>query len=132
MVARMLGPAVRICLLLAVVSCRGAAVADDASAEVLTLRVARPTDHLDQVSAMYVAGLGFEVLGSFEDHEGFDGVMLGHPKEPYHLEFTAHRGHPVGRAPTQDHLLVFYVPEEASWLRACERMVQAGFREVPS
>lgn len=81
---------------------------------------------------MYARGLGFEVLGSFEDHEGFDGVMLGHPRQSYHLEFTTHRGHAVGRAPSQDHLLVFYVPDADAWERACERMVAAGFRAVPS
>ena len=96
------------------------------------LRVARPTDHLDELAAMYASGLGFVELGRFADHDGFDGVMLGHPGQRYHLEFTAHRGHPVGRAPTKDHLLVFYHPDEAEWMRACERVVAAGFAEVPS
>jgi hypothetical protein len=26
--------------------------------------------------------------GRFEDHAGFDGVMLGEPGAPYHFEFT--------------------------------------------
>jgi hypothetical protein len=26
----------------------------------------------------YTEGVGLTVLGSFEDHEGFDGVMLGY------------------------------------------------------
>ena len=43
----------------------------------LVMRVARPTDQLDSVVRMYLNGLGFEMLGSFENHEGFDGVMLG-------------------------------------------------------
>ena len=100
--------------------------------EMRTLRVARPTDHLAGIAEMYRRGLGFEVLGAFEDHDGFDGVMLGHPDQPYHLEFTAHRGHPVGRAPTQDNLLVFYVPDAKEWDEACARMRSAGFRDVPS
>lgn len=41
-----------------------------------TLRVARPTDHLEQVVRFYTEGLGLTVVGSFEDHEGFDGVIL--------------------------------------------------------
>ena len=97
-----------------------------------TLRVARPTDRLSAVAEQYVEGLGLEVLGHFEDHDGFDGVILGHPKCPYHLEFTAQHGHQVGQAPTKDHLLVFYLPEQASWNRACERMLKAGFAEVAS
>ena len=56
------------------------------------LRVARPTDNLAQISQMYKRGLGYAVLAQFEDHQGFDGVVLGHPQHPYHLEFTHHRG----------------------------------------
>src|SRR4030095_2031009 len=50
------------------------------------LRVARPTDRLDEVERFYSVGLGLSVLDSFQDHEGFDGAMLGHPGAPYHLE----------------------------------------------
>jgi len=41
------------------------------------LRVARASDHLEDVVKFYRDGLGFEVLGEFKNHEGFDGVMLG-------------------------------------------------------
>jgi hypothetical protein len=41
------------------------------------LRVARPTDRLETIVKMYQDGLGLEILGSFEGHSGFDGVMLG-------------------------------------------------------
>jgi catechol 2,3-dioxygenase-like lactoylglutathione lyase family enzyme len=43
------------------------------------IRIARPTDDIDKLLPFYCDGLGFEVLGRFADHEGFDGVMLGHP-----------------------------------------------------
>ena len=33
-------------------------------------------------------GLGFEVLAQFEEYDGFDGIVLGHKKHSYHLEFT--------------------------------------------
>jgi len=96
------------------------------------LRVARPTDNLAVIANMYVEGLGFTVLVQFQDHEGFDGVILGHPKQPYHFEFTAQRGHAVGKAPTQDHLLVFYIPDQDDWQSSCEQMLAAGFRSVSS
>ncbi len=96
------------------------------------MRVARPTDDLEAAVEMYSAGLDFEVLGTFEDHEGFDGVMLGCPGAEYHLEFTRQRGHIAGRAPTQDHLLVFYVPDRDQWTRACARMEPSGFKAVPA
>ena len=96
------------------------------------LRVARPTDNMDAVIKFYRDGLGFEVLGSFADHEGFDGVMLGRRNSPYHFEFTCKKGHAAGRAPTQDNLLVFYLPDKAQWDAAVARVVQAGYSPVPS
>jgi hypothetical protein len=72
------------------------------------------------------------VLGSFENHEGFDGVMVGLPGASYHLEFTRKRGHDAGRAPTQDNLLVFYLSDEQEWRRAIDRMSAAGYQPVES
>jgi hypothetical protein len=55
-----------------------------------TMRVA-PTDNLVSTAEMYAKGLGFTVLARFQDHEGFDGVILGHANHSYHIEFTAQR-----------------------------------------
>ena len=96
------------------------------------LRVARPSDDLDALLRFYEQGLGLSVLYRFEDHDGFDGLMLGRPGAPYHLEFTAKRGHQAGRAPTQDNLLVFYLPDVAEWTQAVQRMRNAGFDPVPA
>jgi len=96
------------------------------------MRVARPTDNLVQIKAMYMAGLDLPLLGEFAGHDGFDGVIIGHPGGPHHLEFTAKAGHPVGMAPTEDHLLVFYLPDTKEWEYRCTRMLAAGFAEVAS
>ena len=96
------------------------------------LRIARPTDNLKELALMYVEGLGFEVLSEFFGHDKFDGVILGHPLHSYHLEFTHHRGTKVGKAPTMDNLLVFYLPDRLLWERCCSQMIQAGFIEVAS
>jgi catechol 2,3-dioxygenase-like lactoylglutathione lyase family enzyme len=96
------------------------------------MRVARPTDNLPDVIKFYQDGLGFEVIGSFEDHDGFDGVMLGHQGLQYHLEFTYKRGHQAGRAPTEDNLLVFYLPDADEWTQAVERMIACGYEPVKS
>jgi catechol 2,3-dioxygenase-like lactoylglutathione lyase family enzyme len=94
------------------------------------LRIARPTDDLNAVVRFYRDGLGFTVLFEFRDHDGFDGVMLGHPGAAYHLEFTRKKGHPAGKAPTEDNLLVFYLPDEAEWRRATERLAEQGYQPV--
>jgi catechol 2,3-dioxygenase-like lactoylglutathione lyase family enzyme len=94
------------------------------------LRVARPTDDLAAVVAFYRDGLGLDVLYEFRDHDGFDGVMLGHKGTAYHLEFTGSARHRAGRAPTSDNLLVFYLPNEAEWRAAVARLERVGHQPV--
>ncbi len=96
------------------------------------LRVARPTDNLEALLPFYQQGLGFEVIGSFKDHDGFDGVMLGHPGWQYHLEFTRKRGHISGRAPTKENLLIFYIPDPQAWKGAVQRMRDCGYLPLPA
>ena len=96
------------------------------------LRVARPTDHWDEIVRFYRDGLGFAVLKQFQDHDGFDGIMLGHPGATYHLEFTRKAGHVAGRAPNEDSLLVFYMPDRAEWQSAVDQMESNGFPRVKS
>lgn len=95
-----------------------------------TLRVARPTDDIDALLPFYCTGLGLPVLSRFQDHNGFDGVMLGKAGSPYHFEFTRSHSHPAGRAPSPDHLLIFYLPSPGEWRDAVARMKKAGFEPV--
>lgn len=79
---------------------------------------------------MYRKGLALVEIGRFEDHQGFDGVMLGKPGLNYHFEFTYCRSHPVSPSPTPEDLIVFYLPEPTDWHKACASMLDAGFVEV--
>ena len=96
------------------------------------LRIARPTDHLAEVVRFYTTGVGLARLDEFRDHDGFDGVMLGVPGASWHLEFTRKSDRAAGRAPTDDNLLVFYLPDPAEWQAAVDRMIGAGYEPVPS
>jgi catechol 2,3-dioxygenase-like lactoylglutathione lyase family enzyme len=96
------------------------------------LRVARATADLEAVVAFYRDGLGFDVLARFDDHDGFDGVMLGRDGVPWHLEFTRRRGHPVPRVDDGEDLLVFYLPDGDAWRAAVRRLEARGHRPVPS
>lgn len=98
----------------------------------MELRIARPVTNLPRAQSMYCQGLGLRVLGGFEDHDGFDGAMLGSPGSGYHLEFTCCRTHPVAPAPTAEDLVVFYIPGAPEWEAACANMLAAGFRPVAS
>jgi len=100
------------------------------SADTPHLRVARPVTDLQRSVTQYQQGLGLARIGGFVDHEGFDGVMLGHPAGGYHFEFTHCRHHPVAPSPTPEDLIVFYVPDEAAWAARCAALLTAGFREI--
>lgn len=96
------------------------------------LRIARPTDDIQALLPFYTTGLGLRVLYEFKNHDGFDGIMLGQPDSPYHFEFTSCASHDAGRAPTQDHLIVFYLPDRQVWEAAVRQMADAGFENVKS
>ncbi len=96
------------------------------------LRVGRPTNDLEQITKMYVDGLGFEIIGGFDNHGDFSGRMVGHPEHHYHLEFTTHRTEKAGRAPSLENLLVFYVPRKEDYDLAIQRISNSGFKKVIS
>ena len=52
-------------------------------------RVARHTNNLEDLKNFYINVLNFELLGSFENHDNYNGVFLGFPKVNWHLEFTS-------------------------------------------
>jgi hypothetical protein len=98
----------------------------------IKLRVARPVSDLSRAERMYCATLNLAVLARFQNHQGFDGVMLGSPGMQYHFEFT-HRGEdPVVPTPTSEDLLAFYIPDRGEWQSTCDRFVKNGFVRVPS
>jgi catechol 2,3-dioxygenase-like lactoylglutathione lyase family enzyme len=89
------------------------------------VRVARQTDRLADVAAFYCDVIGLPVIGGFEDHDGYDGVMLGLPGEAVHLEFTTRDVGSPGEPGAADDLLVLYV--DASTIdRVADRAAAAG------
>jgi hypothetical protein len=98
---------------------------------VVQVRVARPTDRLEAVVRFYRDGLGLQQIGSFSDHAGYSGVMLGLPGHDYHLEFTRHSEGSPCPAPTKDNLLVFYIPDRAAIGRVVARLGAMGYSPVP-
>lgn len=96
------------------------------------LRVARPVRDLDASAQQYRAGLGLEEIGRFADHEGFDGVMLGHPADPHHFELTICRRHPVNPSPSDEDLIVLYLPQPGGFAARCAALEAAGFARVKS
>lgn len=101
-----------------------------ALATVAQVRIARPTDQLEEVTAFYRDGLGLHELAHFEHHDGYEGVMLGLPGTTYHLEFTRRYAGSPGPAPTRDNLLVLYIPDAHQLRDVSDRLVRLGHRPV--
>lgn len=98
---------------------------------VVYVRVARPTDRLEEVVAFYRDGIGLSVIDSFEGHAGYSGVILGLPGVSYHLEFTHHEAGSACPAPSKDNLLVFYFSEREAMDRLIARLNTLGYPSVP-
>ena len=103
----------------------------DAGAAALQIRVARPTDRLDEVRRFYCDGLGLDELGSFDDHDGYSGVFIGLPGTDLHLEFTSHADGSPCPAPTTDNLLVFYVGSVEARDGLVAQLAGMGVHHVP-
>ena len=56
--------------------------------------------------------------------------MLGLPGHDYHLEFTQHDAGSPCPAPTDDNLLVFYIPDRAAIDMIAVRLAAMGYPEV--
>ncbi len=77
----------------------------------MTLRVARHTHHLPPIVRFYCELLGLEQLGTFQGHDGYDGVFIGKKGLDWHLEFTISEDGPT-HTPDEDDLLVFYLDSQ--------------------
>ncbi|MEV4128240.1 VOC family protein [Nocardia sp. NPDC049707] len=102
------------------------------SLPVAQVRIARPTDRLVEVVRFYVEGLGLRELYRFENHAGYDGVMLGFPGTGYHLEFTTHVDGSPGDAPSAENLLVLYFSTESQMYDVAQRLGEFGVEPVPA
>jgi catechol 2,3-dioxygenase-like lactoylglutathione lyase family enzyme len=96
------------------------------------MRVARISNDLTEIKRFYHDGLGFEIIASFIDHDGFDGIMLGHPGWQYHLEFTHKRGQQDIKPPAEENLLVFYLPNRPQWQASVDCLLSYGYRSTES
>ena len=94
------------------------------------VRIARPTNRMEQVLGFYRDGLGLTEIGSFRGHAGYDGVMLGLPGGDYHLEFTCREDGTAGDAPSADNLLVLYLDTPGAVEVVAARLRARGHQAV--
>lgn len=91
--------------------------------------MARHTASLDRMIHFYGSLLGLEVLGRFEDHNGYSGVFLGKDALGWHLEFTV-SSHLPQHLPDPDDLLVFYTGTEREYREICQNAESMKLQEL--
>ena len=94
------------------------------------IRIAKPTENWDAVLDFYKDGLGLRQYSSFEDHDGYDGVMLGLPDEGIHLEIIRPKEGLGARAPTRDNLIVLYFSNPDDIEKLSARLNSHGYEPV--
>ena len=90
----------------------------------MQVRFARHTSRLPDLIRFYRDGLGLRELGSFRDHDGYDGVFLALPGSGAHLEFTPGGEHEAP-SPHPETLLVLYLGS-ADAVRQASKRVEAA------
>lgn len=58
----------------------------------MKLRIARRTNDLERIETFYTNVLGFDLLGSFENHGNYNGIFIGRLDSDWHFEFTQSNG----------------------------------------
>ncbi len=95
----------------------------------MQVRVARPTRDLDRSLAFYRDAAGLEVIGSFDDHDGYSGAILRVPDTEVQLELVSHAA--VEPSPTSEDQLVLYLGSADAVADRAASIRTAGYDPEP-
>lgn len=73
----------------------------------MKLKNTRHTLNLNKTKEFYTKIIGLDVLGEFQNKEGYDGIFLGKKDQNWLLEFTVSKNFPYHDF-DEDDLLIFY------------------------
>ena len=79
----------------------------------MQVRVERPARNFEAVVSFYRDVVGLPVLASFEDHDGYSGVVFGLTDASRQLELVFHEGHQPGGDPLRSPPFFFALPQPA-------------------
>ncbi|MGW1588245.1 VOC family protein [Streptomyces sp. NPDC002386] len=100
--------------------------------DVGAVRFARPTAHYDDVVVFYRGVLGLPVLAQWRGHAGYDGIVLGLPGTPVHMELLQHGDPPRIPEPHPENQLVLYLRGPGAVAAAARRLTGHGHSPVPA
>ena len=81
----------------------------------MTFRFARHTNDLEAIKSFYITILDFKLLGSFENHNNYNGVFLGFQNADWHLEFTV-SNEKANHHFDEDDILVLYLGSQNKYM----------------
>lgn len=93
-------------------------------------RLSKPTDNWDAIVAFYRDGLGLRKVAAFEDHAGYDGMILGLPGLSVQIEIVRHKDGLPAPAPTRDNLIVLYFTDPDDIQKLSARLNAYGYAPV--
>ena len=73
------------------------------------MRVAHPTTDVERAITFWTQVVGLEKLSRFEDHEGYDGVILGNSGDQWEIEVTHHSSGLPLPSPSEEDIIVLYL-----------------------
>lgn len=94
------------------------------------IRIARPTRNLRVTRSFYEAAVGFSVLAEWEEHEGYDGVVLAIGGPHRQLELLQHES--VEPTPSTEDQIVLYLGSGEAVAVASKRIRDHGHTPVLS
>ena len=97
--------------------------------QIAAMRVARPTNDLSRIRTFYEVVVGLTVSWTFEDHDGFDGVIFGSPEARWQLEIVTTPQRVTPR-PTIEDALVLYLSDPSELVQVTTRLRADGTPEV--
>ena len=97
----------------------------------MKLRFARHTNNLEKIKSFYIDVIGLKLLGSFENHNNYDGIFLSKPNLGWHLEFTK-SDEIVKFNFNEEDYLVFYPENESEYSEILNRIVKNEIKFLKS
>lgn len=95
----------------------------------MVFRYARHSEDIARLTTFYTEILGLDIVGSFEGHNGTNGVMLGETGGHWHLEFTESADAPDHTFDEEDNL-VFYPESKTEFNEILKRILQGNIPRV--
>ena len=87
----------------------------------MKMRFARHAQNLKKMQHFYVTLLGLSVVGSFKNHNGYDGIILGCDGGSWQIELTTSDDKPF-HSYDEDDLLVLYFDSLKQYEDTIERL----------